>query len=73
MPAPQSLPVDVVYPGYHRVSRYDVWQNYAVDRNGYFRPRVIYSPYGPYYRYNGEPFLYSITRQAEFMPYASDQ
>jgi hypothetical protein len=50
MPAP---PVYYVYP---RVSRYAVWQDYGVNRYGKFRPLVIDSPYGAYYRYNHEPF-----------------
>jgi hypothetical protein len=53
-------------PVYLRTSRYDVWQYYAVDRQGMFRPRVIYAPYGAYYLYNGQPFPWTETHQLEF-------
>lgn len=33
-------------------SSYEVWQNLEVDRFGRFRPLVIYSECGAYYRYN---------------------
>jgi hypothetical protein len=49
-----------------------VWQYYGVDRTGYFRPRVVYSPYGSYYQYNGAPFPWTTTHQREFMPYVVD-
>ncbi len=55
---------------YHRTSRYEIWQFYAVDRQGRFRPRVIYSPDGPYYLYNGKPYLYAPVRQLDFTPKA---
>jgi hypothetical protein len=57
---------------YERVNRYEVWQYVAPDRQGRFRPRVIYSPFGAYYLYNGEPYLFAATRSLDFMPYASD-
>lgn len=55
------------YP-YPRVSRYEVWQNYGVDRSGRFRPLVIFSPYGSYYRDNHEPFPWISTHSWEFTP-----
>jgi hypothetical protein len=78
VPLPTLLPGTVAPPGaffpiaFHRSNRYDVWQLYAVDRQGGFRPRVIYSPYGPYYLYSGAPYLYAPTQPRDFMPYASD-
>src|SRR5436309_3927711 len=33
-------------PPYWRRSAYEVWQYYGVDRRGFFRPVVVYSPYG---------------------------
>src|SRR5436190_23805941 len=42
-----------------RINRYDVWQYYAVDNLGRFRPRVIYAPTQPYYLYNGKPYYYA--------------
>src|SRR5258708_6050392 len=57
---------------YSRRSAYEVWQNYGVDRRGFFRPVVVYSPFGSYYRYNGAPFPWTTTHQREFMPYVVD-
>src|SRR5262245_34330420 len=51
-PHPMGLPPVV----YTRHSDYEVWQNLGVDRWGRFRPLVIMSPYGDYYRYNGQPY-----------------
>jgi hypothetical protein len=80
LPAPRALnPVVVVpgpvlppYPVYHRTSHYDVWQKVAVDRQGYFRLRVIYSPSGPYYLYNGQPYPWAEQHPLAFMPYIVD-
>lgn len=55
-------------PMYYRHSVYDVWQLYAPDRAGYFKPRVIYSPHGPYWAYNGAPYPYATILQGSFMP-----
>src|SRR5262249_9868097 len=65
LPAPRPVVVEVpepppvVFPPrlpYERINRYEVWQYYAVDRQGRFRPRVIYGPHGSYYLYNGAPY-----------------
>jgi hypothetical protein len=66
------LPQAGLDPAYFRQSRMDVWQNYAVDRTGHWRPRVIYSPSGAYYRYNGQPFPWAEVHGLEFMPYAGE-
>jgi hypothetical protein len=81
LPSPQviiteSAPVrtfdlPVMLP-YERVDRYAVWQYVAPDRMGRFRPRVIYSPQGAYYLFNGAPFLYTATHTLNFMSYATD-
>jgi hypothetical protein len=55
-----------------QTSRYDVWQYYGVDRFGRFRARVIYSPYGAYYLYNGKPYPWTTTHALDFMPYVVD-
>jgi hypothetical protein len=55
-----------------RRSSYAVWDFYGVGRDGHFRPLVIYSPYGAYYLYNGEPYPWVITHQTDFMPYVVD-
>ena len=69
-PAPAPAPV-VIYPIY-RVSAYAVWDHYAVDRGGYFRLRVIDTPAGAFYSYNGKPFPWTTTHSRDYMPYASD-
>ena len=76
LPAPrvvQAPPSYVVGPlPYARRSAYEVWQYYGVDRRGFFRPLVVYSPYGAYYLYDGAPFPWTTTHQREFMPYVVD-
>lgn len=69
----QPPPLEALLPlgVYRTTSAYDVWQNLAVDARGRFRARVIYLPGGTaFYRYNGEPYPYTTTRQMIFMPYA---
>lgn len=67
------LPAEkVILPPCYRTSRYDVWQYYGVDRYGYFRPRVIATPYGAYYLYNGCPFPWVTTHELEIMPWVVD-
>ena len=75
LPPPRvvEVPPVVMFSGpIYRRSAYEVWQNYGVDRHGFFRPLVVYSPYGSYYRYNGAPFPWTTTHQREFMPYVVD-
>jgi hypothetical protein len=71
LPPPRIVETIFIQPTYRR-SAYEVWQNYGVDRRGFFRPLVIYSPYGSYYRYDGTPFPWTTTHQREFMPYVVD-
>jgi len=71
LPPPRMVETIYVQPMVRR-SAYEVWQNYGVDRRGFFRPLVVYSPYGSYYRYNGAPFPWTTTHQWEFMPYVVD-
>jgi hypothetical protein len=35
---------------------------YAVDRYGHLRARVIYTPNGAFYLYNGEPYPHTPTK-----------
>jgi hypothetical protein len=65
-------PMVPVYASPLRRNPYEVWQNYGVGRQGRFRPLVIYSPYGPYYRYNGQPYPWAPTHGLEFMSYIVD-
>jgi hypothetical protein len=57
---------------YERVDRYERWQYFAVDRQGHWRPRVVYSPYGAFYLYNGAPYYATPIRYLNFMTYATD-
>lgn len=69
LPAPQKeAPQAETRRVYYRVSAYEVWQNYGVDRFGRFRPVVIYSPYGSYYRATGLPFPWVETHTRDFVP-----
>lgn len=68
--APVPAPV-VLYPIY-RVSAYAVWDHYGVDRNGYFKPRVIATPAGAFYSYTGKPYPWTSTNSRNYMPYATD-
>lgn len=66
LPPPRELPAEAapislglpLHTAFVRDNRWDVWQFYAVDRAGYFRPRVAYSPYGSYYLFNGRYYPY---------------
>jgi hypothetical protein len=79
LPPPKAIVPEVVVPQeryiapvHVRTSRYDVWQYYAPDRMGRYRPRVIYSSHGSYYLYDGKPFPWVTTHEREFMPYVVD-
>jgi hypothetical protein len=88
LPQPRESAPEVIHseaplnPAYYRASRYDIWQFYAVDRFGRFRLRVVLSPYGAYYLYNGQRFPWvsthmgevttTIANDAVMMPYAED-
>jgi hypothetical protein len=67
-----GMPGPSPYAGYFRTNRYDVWQYVSVDRQGYWRPRVVYSPYGSYYLYNGQPFPWTETHPREWEQYILD-
>ena len=50
----------------------DVWQNYAVDSSGRWRPRVILAPYGSYYYSNGQPYPWTTTHPRSFRAVTHD-
>lgn len=64
LPVPNRLPMigplvpldGAAMPIYQRTNRYDVWQLHDLDVRGGFRPRVIWSPHGSYYLWNGHPY-----------------
>lgn len=55
-PRPLAAPAVVAPISFVRPDPYAVWQNYAVDRRGYFRPVVVPSFDGPRYRATGDPY-----------------
>ena len=65
-PAPLLPPVQPEF------GRRSVWQFYGVTRRGQFRPLVVETPYGAYYRYNGAPFPWIGIRTDHYMPYVVD-
>ncbi|HVS38170.1 MAG TPA: hypothetical protein VMS17_21605 [Gemmataceae bacterium] len=69
---PPPLPVTVVNPQWGRVGRYAAWENYGVDRFGRWQPRVIYTPDGAFYYYNGQPYPWTTIHPLAYMPRASD-
>lgn len=64
-PTPRRVE-EIIIPYYQRENRYARWQMYGVARSNQWRPRVVYSPNGPYYLYNGAPFPLLPVRQTEF-------
>jgi hypothetical protein len=76
LPPPRVIaeppPLVVFNPQWGRINYHAVWENYAVDRFGYFRPRVVLTPDGAFYYYNGRPFRWAYSRPLEWMPYAND-
>jgi hypothetical protein len=92
-PRPVPTPVEVLPPrpllplaGYQppvapEFGRQSVWGFYGVTRTGRFRPLVVQTPYGAYYRYSGAPFPWANNQtnpymphvlSAPYMPYARD-
>ena len=71
VPGPVVVPPPVApaLPQYYRRSAYEVWQYYGVDRQGYFKPLVIYPPGGhAFYAYSGKPFPWAGVYTQEFTP-----
>jgi hypothetical protein len=49
------------------------WAYFAPNSMGQMRPRVVVSPYGDYYLYNGERFYGRTTRSTYTLPMTADQ
>ncbi len=75
-PAPHPATVEIVPyylpPPLPRPGTREVWQYYGVDSRGRWVPRVMQSPYGNYYLYNGAPFPFSSLQRNSYMPYVVD-
>jgi hypothetical protein len=69
-----QAPAAAYPPAFYRPNPYAVWQGYGVSRQGWFRPRVIYSPgYGPaFYAATGEPYPWLSTHPSWYVPYAGN-
>lgn len=65
LPAPAPIiemgPLGPVLPGFFLPDRYAHWELMSIDRQGFYKPRVILAPQ-PYYLYNGKPYFYLPTR-----------
>jgi hypothetical protein len=64
-----GLPVGA---SFYRPNRWDIWQYYAVDRTGHWRPRVALGSPTPFYLYNGAPYPLLPVRPRDFLPYILD-
>jgi hypothetical protein len=73
LPTTQPPPAIVIYPPTpYRVSRYAVWNYYGVSSTGQFLPRVLDTPYGAYYAFDGRSYPWVATHTYLYMPYAGD-
>ena len=78
VPPPRPLPLPPpAIPAYQppvfpQHGQRSVWQLYGVDRSGRFRPLVVQTPHGAFYRYNGAPFPWVNNQTAPYMPYVVD-
>jgi hypothetical protein len=69
LPPPREVPSAIVPPPVvYRQNRYEVWQYYDVNRQGYWVPRVVYSPYGSYYMENGQPYFWATIHSTYWRP-----
>src|SRR5688572_12750458 len=59
-------------PAYYTHGTREVWNNYAVDRYGRWRPRVILSPYGSYYYSTGRPYPWLSNNPGSMRPVTHD-
>jgi hypothetical protein len=68
-PQPVVVPAPVMFS---QPNPYDVWQVYAVDRQGFWRPRVVLTPAGPYRILDGAYSPYMAVRPRDVDPTVSD-
>ncbi len=55
MPQLPALPPGI---GFYRTSAYDHWQHMSTTLDGRWRPRVLTTPAGVYYSYDGRPYYW---------------
>jgi hypothetical protein len=75
LPAPREvapsvtiIPAPPMPTGYWRTSSYAVWQNYAVNNQGVWVPRVAYTPDGAFYLSNGQPYYWATAHPRSWYP-----
>jgi hypothetical protein len=68
VPSPAAPPMVQPPPMFLRPNRWAHWQYYSVDQFNQWRPRVVYSPYGDYYYYNGAPYPWLPTHNRYVSP-----
>jgi hypothetical protein len=69
---PRPAPVPVEMMSFERPNYYDRWQYFAVDRDGYFRPRVVLDPVMPFYLIDGKPYPLLGIRPLDMIPFLVD-
>lgn len=67
-PPPVVLMTPPPVAAFYRTNPYDVWQNYDVSRQGRWVPRVVASPNGNYYYYDGRPDLTGLVYPQYWKP-----
>jgi hypothetical protein len=79
MPPPRPLPPPnlLARPHYQppvlpQYGSRSVWQFYAVDSRGRFRPLVVQTPYGSFYRYDLSPYPWTSNRTYRRIPFVVD-
>lgn len=69
---PQVLMPVEIPAGYFRQSRMAVWDYYGVDRQGYFRPRVVWTPEAQFFLYNAAPYPMASVKPMSVIPLIVD-
>jgi hypothetical protein len=54
------LPAPHPPTGFYRISAYEHWQHRAVGWDGRFHLRVLTTPEGRFYSYNGQPYPFYV-------------
>jgi hypothetical protein len=73
-PAPsiQYMPYPLLPPPPPRLDSRNAWALFGVDQTGHYRYRVVMSPYGSYYLYNGQPYYGTTLKQTYIQPKTTD-
>lgn len=56
-------PPELGITGFYRDNPREIWKHTSVDRNGQFRPTILYTPEGLYRSSDGKPFPYPQASQ----------